>query len=58
MIMMTSCPPLRPLNHQTNFNESYHEHYGIGDHPNDMVANILQVTTIQLTREIMRWEWH
>lgn len=57
MIMMTLCPPFRLLNHQTNFNESYHEHYGTGGHPNDMVTNILQqVTKIQLTREIMRWE--
>jgi len=54
--MMTLCPPFRLLNHQTNFNESHHEHCGTGGHPNDMVTNILQVTTIQLTREIMRWE--
>jgi hypothetical protein len=57
MIMMTLCPPFRLLNHQTNFSESHHEHCGFGGHPKDMVTNILQqVTTIQLTREIMRWE--
>jgi len=40
--MMTLCPPFRLLNHQTNFNESYHEHYNVGGYPNDMVTNILQ----------------